>query len=104
MKLHNRPWLLTTILVAFVSGWCSRDDAPKQGNSITSDAPGVKSTAPQRLQAGSGEEVTFFPSYGYREGNGWNINVRGWVHQNRTEINKIVAKLVTAFATVRSKC
>lgn len=104
MKLHNRPLLLTTILVAFVSGWCSRDDAPKQANSIMSDAPGVKSTAPQRLQAGSGEEVTFFPSYGYREGDGWNINVRGWVHQNRTEINKIVAKLVTALATVRSKC
>lgn len=50
------------------------------------------------------EEVTFFPTYGYREGNGWNINVRGWVHQNRSHLNKIVTKLMTALVTVKDKC
>ncbi|HET6647767.1 MAG TPA: phosphatase domain-containing protein [Pyrinomonadaceae bacterium] len=104
MQLRNYPLLLTTILVALVSGWCGKDDPPKQGNSVTPDAPALKSAAPQRLLTASGEEVTFFPSYGYREGNGWTINVRGWVHQNRDPVNKIVTKLVAAVATVRGKC
>jgi hypothetical protein len=104
MKLRNHPLLLTTIFATLVSGWCGKDDPPKQGNSVTSDAPAVKSAAPQRLLTTSGEEVTFFPSYGYREGNGWTINLRGWVHQNREPVNKIVTKLVTALATVRGKC
>ncbi|MCM3901389.1 MAG: DUF2183 domain-containing protein [Pyrinomonadaceae bacterium] len=104
MKLHNRPLLLTTILVGLVSSWCTRDDAPKQGNSATAVAPAVKSTAPQRVPSGNGEEVTFFPTYGYREGNDWKIYIRGWTHQNRSHLNKIVTKLMTAIATVKDKC
>ncbi len=104
MKLHNRLLLFTTLLVALLSGWCTRDEAPKPENRVTALVNEVKSTAPPRLQAGSGEEVTFFPTYGYREGNGWNINVRGWVHQNRSHLNKIVTKLMTALATVKNKC
>lgn len=104
MKLHNRLLLLTTLLVALLSGWCTRDEAPKPENRVTALVNEVKSTAPQRLQAGRDEEVTFFPTYGYREGNGWNINVRGWVHQNRSHLNKIVTKLMTALATVKNKC
>lgn len=104
MKLHNRLLLLTTLLVALLSGWCTRDEAPKPENRVTALVNEMKSTAPQRLQAGRDEEVTFFPTYGYREGNGWNINVRGWVHQNRSHLNKIVTKLMTALATVKNKC
>lgn len=103
MKLHNRLLLLTTLLVALFSGWCTRE-APKPENKVSALVNEVKSTAPQRLPAGSGEEVTFFPTYGYREGNGWNIKVRGWVHQDRSHLNKIVTKLMTALATVKNKC
>jgi len=103
MKLHNCPLLLTTLLVALLSGWCTKDEAPKLENRVT-PLVNVKSTAPKRLPAGMSEEVTFFPTYGYREGNGWNINLRGWVHQNRSHLNKIVTKLVTALATVKDKC
>ncbi len=81
MKLHN-PLLLTTLLVALLSGWCSKGEAPKPENRDTPTVSQVKSKAAPRLPAGSGEEVTFFPTYGYREGNGWSINVRGWVHQD----------------------
>ncbi len=104
MKLHNRLLILPTLLVASLSGWCTRDEAPKPENRVTALLNEVQSTAPQRLQAGRDEEVTFFPTYGYREGNGWNINVRGWVHQNRSHLNKIVTKLMTAIATVKDKC
>ena len=103
MKLHNRLLLLTTLMVALFSGWCTRE-APKPENKVSALVNEVKSTAPQRLPAGSGEEVTFFPTYGYREGNGWNIKVRGWVHQDRSHLNKIVTKLMTALATVKNKC
>ena len=104
MKLHNRMVLVPTLLVASLSGWCGRNEAPKSDNKAPSPANEVKSTAPSRVLAGSGEEVTFFPTYGYREGNNWNINLRGWVHQNRSHLNKVVTKLVTAFATVKDKC
>lgn len=104
MKLHNLLLLLITLLVALLSGWCARGDAPKPDNRGAALVNEVKSTAPQRVQAGRGEEVTFFPTYGYREGNDWKINVRGWVHQNRSHLNKIVTKLITALATVKNKC
>jgi len=104
MKLHNCPLLLTTLLVALLSGWCTRDETPKPENKVTALVNELKSTAPKRLPAGMSEEVTFFPTYGYREGNGWNINVRGWVHQNRSHLNKIVTKLMTALVTVKDKC
>lgn len=102
MKLHNPLLLLTTLLVALLFGWC-KDDPPKPENKVEAVVSLVKSTAPKRLQS-DGEEVTFFPTYGYREGNGWNINIRGWVHQNRSHVNKVVTKLVAAIATVKDKC
>jgi hypothetical protein len=30
-----------------------------------------------------GQEVTFYPTYGYREGGEWLVPVRAWVHDNR---------------------
>jgi hypothetical protein len=96
--------LLTTLLVAFLSGGCTRNEAPKPENRITALVNKVKSRAPRRVQAGRDEEVTFFPTYGYKEGSGWNITVRGWVHQNRSHLNNIVTKMMTALAIVKNKC
>lgn len=104
MRLSNPSLLLTTLMVALLAGWCGKDEAPKQNNKDTPLVNEVKSTAPPRLQAGDDEEVTFFPTYGYRESGGWKINVRGWVHQNRSHLNKVVTKLITALATVKDKC
>src|SRR5688572_10096555 len=104
MNFHNRLLLLATLLVALLSGWCTKDKAPKPGNGGTALVNTVKSSAPQRVQAGNGEEVTFFPTYGYREGNGWKISIRAWVHQNRSHLNKVVTKLMTVLATVKDKC
>ena len=104
MRLHNHTLFLTTLLVALLSGWCSKEDAPKPENKGPAIVNEVKGTAPKRIRAGGGEEVTFFPTYGFREANGWSINVRGWVHQDRSHLNKIVTKVMTALATVRNKC
>ena len=104
MKLHNRLLPLTTLVVAFLSGWCGRHEPPKPANTVPALVNERKSPAPRRLQAGLGEEVTFFPTYGYREGNDWKINIRGWAHQNRSHLNKIVTRLMTALATVKDKC
>lgn len=40
------------------------------------------------------EDVTFYPTYGYREGSDWRIPMRLWVHEPR----KLVAGLVTSLA------
>lgn len=101
MKLHNSLLLLTILLVAF-SGRCTKAPEPgKSGNALVNE---LKSAAPPRLPAGAGEEVTFFPTYGYREGNGWRINVRSWAHQNRSHVGGAVTKLATVLATVKNKC
>jgi phosphatidate phosphatase APP1 len=104
MKLHNQSLFLTTLLVTLLSGWCGRDQTPRPVDTVSVLVNAVKSTAPRRLPAGVGEEVTFFPTYGYREGNEWKINVRGWTHQNRTHVNEVVTKLITVLATVKDKC
>lgn len=103
MKLHNRL-LLPTILFVALSGWCSRDKIPGPGSSGTGRVNELKSAAPPRLPAGAGEEVTFFPTYGYREGNDWKILLRSWAHQNRSHVDRAVTKLTTVLATVKNKC
>ena len=101
MKLQNSLLLFTILLVAF-SGRCGKTpDIGKSGTAIINE---LKTTAPPRLLSASGEEVTFFPTYGYREGNGWNIHVRGWAHKNRTHVDRVVTKLATVIATVKNKC
>ena len=101
MKLQNSLLLLTGLFVA-LSSWCTK--TPDLGKSGTALVNELKSVAPPRLPAGAGEEVTFFPTYGYREGNGWNIHVRSWAHQNRSHVDKAVTKLATVLATAKNKC
>jgi hypothetical protein len=101
MKLHNRLLLLTILFVA-LSSWCSKPPEPLKGGAALINK--LKNAAPPRLLAGAGEEVTFFPTYGYREGNGWNIHVRSWAHKNRTHVDRVVTKLATVLATVKNKC
>src|SRR5262245_53150458 len=43
----------------------------------------LKLTAPKRLVVRTEKEVTFYPTYGFRDEKGWNIHLRGWVHKNR---------------------
>jgi phosphatidate phosphatase APP1 len=105
MKLHNGLLLLTTLLVAFLFGRCSSpENAPQPESKAAAIVNEVKSRAPRRLLNAGGEEVTFFPTYGYRDGSGWKINARGWVHQNRPGVNRIVTRVMTALASVKDKC
>lgn len=101
MKLHNRL-LLSTILFVALSGWCTKPPEPGKGGAALINQ--LTNVAPPRLSAGAGEEVTFFPTYGYREGNGWNIQVRSWTHQNRSHVDRVVTKLATVLATAKNKC
>lgn len=39
------------------------------------------------------EEVTFFPTYGYREGGDWIIPLRVWAHEPRAPVEEIVVRL-----------
>ena len=102
MKLHNCVLLFTILFVALF-GRCTKAPEPGKGP-IGALVNKLKSAAPPRLPAGEGEEVTFFPTYGYRAGNGWNIHLRSWAHQNRSHLDRAVTKLATVIATVKNKC
>ncbi len=39
-----------------------------------------------------GREVTFYPTYGYRNGSDWLINIRTWVHENPSSRTQRIAK------------
>ena len=54
--------------------------------------PGLKKILKKLIE--DKEDVTFYPTYGYREGNDWKIPIRIWVHEPR----KITEKLVKLLA------
>jgi hypothetical protein len=45
---------------------------------------------------GDAEDVTFFPTYGYREGDHWTIPLRVWVHEPRGLAEDVVTRLASA--------
>lgn len=48
----------------------------------------------QEIQAKEDKLVTFYPSYGYREGSDWVIPMRLWVHERRTLAEGWITQLV----------
>jgi Phosphatidate phosphatase APP1, catalytic domain len=47
------------------------------------------------------EDVTIYPTYGYRDGNGWKIPVRIWVHEPREMVEGIVRVLAENVGNVK---
>ncbi len=42
------------------------------------------------------ELVTFYPAYGYREGDDWVIPMRFWVHERRATVEKLTTKIASS--------
>ena len=84
---QTRLLLLAILLAAPFSGWCSDNDAKPINDPPPLPTP-AKSTAPARLKVLTEKEVTFYPTYGYKDTRGWNINLRGWVHEDRPRLHK----------------
>jgi hypothetical protein len=42
------------------------------------------------------EQVTFYPTYGYRDGDHWVIPLRLWVHERRTLVEKLAARIAAS--------
>ena len=88
MKL-TRLLLIAILMAAPFSGWCSDNDAkPVDGPPPLPTPP----PAPKRLQVLTEKEVTFYPTYGYKDAAGWNINLRGWVHEDRPQLHKFLER------------
>ena len=85
-----------TILSIIFFGTCSKPQPPKLPDII----PQLKKSAPARLQQVTEEEVTFYPTYGYKRDDGWHLHLRGWVHENRQSLNRFLTKI----AEVKDKC
>ena len=44
------------------------------------------------------EEVTFYPTYGYQQGDNWVIPMRVWVHERRSLIEHTIAQIAKIVA------
>ncbi len=53
------------------------------GEGVQSAGEAIADTAKRIKARLVGMEVTFYPTYGYREGGEWLVPVRVWVHDNR---------------------
>lgn len=89
MKLHTHLAFPVILMAALISGWCDGHEPPPP----TPTPPALTTTAPKRLQVTTEKEVTFYPTYGYREGTNWNIHLRGWVHEDRPLLHKSLEKV-----------
>lgn len=88
MKLHTHLAFLVVLMAALISGWCDGQPTPPTPTPLA-----LKATAPKRLQVTTEKEVAFYPTYGYREGTGWKIHLRGWVHEDRPLLHKSLEKV-----------
>ncbi len=92
MQLPARLLFFNVLLAALLSGWCGNTNPKPKDGPPPLPSP-AQAAAPARLQVLTGKEVTFYPTYGYKDANGWNINLRGWVHEHRREVNKLLGEL-----------
>jgi hypothetical protein len=90
MQSPSRLLLLNVILLALFSNWCGGEKDKRDVPSPSSIASPFTSTAPKRLSVTTGREVIFYPTYGYQDANGWNIAVRGWVHDDSRGGDKLL--------------
>lgn len=49
------------------------------------------------------EQVTFYPTYGYKEGDNWAIPMRIWVHERRAVVEELITKVATSLGDLNSK-
>ncbi len=88
--LQIQSILLATMSALF--GAHARNSSEPEG--VASPVPdSAPSVAPPRLKVVDGKEVTFYPTYGYKDATGWNMHLRGWVHENRHHANKVLEAL-----------
>ena len=93
MKLHTHLGSLVILMAAMISGWCNNQVQP-----TPTPTPSPTTTAPARLPVLTKEEVTFYPTYGYRVGTDWNAQLRGWVHSDRKIPAEGLARLLKRMA------
>ena len=100
MKFHHYTILPIIIAASLFFSWCRKNDSTNTGNINSPIAGSSKQPAPARLPVQRGTEVTFYPTYGYREGSNWKMHLRGWAHENREHTNRFV----TAVAEIKNRC
>jgi hypothetical protein len=82
MQFTARLFPLNIFLVALLYGSCGAG-SPNSNLVPQPSLPLAQSTPPARLAVVTEEEVTFYPTFGYKDARGWNLSLRGWVHEQR---------------------
>lgn len=81
MQLPARLFLLNIINAALLYSSCGGDSQKSSVVPPPPLPPLAQSTPPARLALVTEEEVTFYPTFGYQDARGWNLSLRGWVHE-----------------------
>ena len=94
MRLPARLLLLNVVLATLLYGSCGKPEPPPPPNSPSPTPTPLTSSAPARLTVPSGEkEVTFYPTFGYKDADGWHLLVRGWVHEDERGADSLLDKV-----------
>jgi hypothetical protein len=70
----------------------SENAGPKPIETPSPQATPTNPAASPRPKVLTGKEVTFYPTYGYKDTKGWNINLRGWVHEDRPRLHQLLER------------
>lgn len=93
--------LVILLAGALLTTCTKRTEVSPNGNNA---GPGPVSRARpednKRETTPEGVEVTLYPSYGYEKGGGWDIHLRGWVHENKQLGDEVINRL----ALLKLKC
>lgn len=95
--------LVILLAGALLTTCTKRTEVSPNGNNAGPGPGPVSRARPEdnkRETTPEGVEVTLYPSYGYEKGDGWDIHLRGWVHENKQLGDEVINRL----ALLKLKC
>ncbi len=93
--LQIYPMLFAALLSVMLAGSCGNQTVVQNGAPASPSPNAQRTPPPKRLLAPTGKkEVAFYPTYGYKDGPGWILKLRGWVHEDRPAQTSVLNRVL----------